>query len=65
MRIDGQNLERRPRDPELAVDLFAIRQADKAGTRRPTKDLKGFVRVVSGMPPTRSAPPSPLILNIC
>ena len=31
-----------PRDPELAVDLFAIRQADEAGTRRPTKDLKGL-----------------------
>ena len=28
-----------PRDPELAIDLAAIGQADEAGIWRPTKDL--------------------------
>ena len=42
IQIYGQKPEMHPLDPELAVDLFAIRQADEAGIWRPTKDLKGL-----------------------
>jgi hypothetical protein len=41
IQIYGQKPKMHPLDPELAVDLFASRQADEAGIWRPTKDLKG------------------------